>query len=127
MGIETALFIDAHWEVTNRSSGQTITKYYFAGASRIAMRKYVIPQSMNVEYLLGDHLGSTSITTDSNGAKVSEIRYNPAPSVSLRGCFARAKSMLRGQQALPRHPPINCPITPSRDNIRIWMTHLRVE
>jgi hypothetical protein len=41
------------------------------------MRKYTIPQSMTVEYLLGDHLGSTSITTDTNGVKVSEMRYKP--------------------------------------------------
>ncbi len=57
--------------------GSEITKYYLAGASRVAMRKYTIPQSMTVEYILGDHLGSTSITTDSNGAKVSEMRYKP--------------------------------------------------
>ena len=41
------------------------------------MRKYTIPQSMSVEYFLGDHLGSTSITTDADGAKVSEMRYKP--------------------------------------------------
>jgi RHS repeat-associated protein len=48
-------------------------------------RKYTIPQSTSVEYLLGDHpspplrtsLGSTSITTDANGTKVSEMRYKP--------------------------------------------------
>jgi RHS repeat-associated protein len=28
-------------------------------------------------YLLSDHLGSTSITTDTNGALVSELRYKP--------------------------------------------------
>src|SRR6266498_2737770 len=39
------------------------------------MRKYTIPQPMTVEYFLGDHLGSTGITTDTSGAKVSEIRY----------------------------------------------------
>ncbi len=39
------------------------------------MRKYTIPQNMSVEYFLGDHLGSMSITTDANGAKVSEMRY----------------------------------------------------
>lgn len=26
-------------------------------------------------YILGDHLGSTSIVTDANGTKISEIRY----------------------------------------------------
>ena len=30
---------------------------------------------MTVEYLLSDHLGSTSITTNNTGAKVSEMRY----------------------------------------------------
>jgi RHS repeat-associated protein len=32
---------------------------------------------MTVEYFLGDHLGSTSITTDAAGAKISEMRYKP--------------------------------------------------
>jgi RHS repeat-associated protein len=78
----TTYFAGGHYELT----GSTVTKYYFAGASRIAtlapgasagVRKYTIPQSMSVEYMLGDHLGSTSITTDVNGAKVSEMRYKP--------------------------------------------------
>ncbi len=69
----TTYLVGNHYELT----GSTVTKYYFAGATRIAMRKYTIPQSMSVEYLLGDHLGSTSLTTDANGAKVSEIRYKP--------------------------------------------------
>ena len=77
MGSETILFVGAHFEIKNPGGGQTVTKYYFAGASRIAMRKYTIPQSMAVDYLLGDHLGSTSITTDTTGAKVSEMRYKP--------------------------------------------------
>jgi RHS repeat-associated protein len=70
---ETILFAGSHYE----QKGSTITKYYFAGASRIAMRKYTIPQNMLVEYFLGDHLGSTSITADANGAMVSEMRYKP--------------------------------------------------
>jgi len=69
-------------------TGSTVTKYYFAGTQRVAtpalapgasVRKYTIPQSMTVEYFLGDHLGSTSLTTDANGAKVSELRYKPCP------------------------------------------------
>jgi RHS repeat-associated protein len=39
------------------------------------MRKYTAPQPMTVEYMLSDHLGSTSLTADVNGAKVLEIRY----------------------------------------------------
>ena len=71
----TTYFVGAHYEY-NQTSNQ-VTKYYFAGTTRIAMRKYTVPQSMSVEYFLGDHLGSTSITTDANGAKVSEMRYKP--------------------------------------------------
>jgi RHS repeat-associated protein len=70
---ETVYLVNGYYE----KKGSEITKYYFAGASRIAMRKYTIPQSMELEYMLGDHLGSTSITTDTTGAKVSEMRYTP--------------------------------------------------
>jgi RHS repeat-associated protein len=70
----TTLFIGGHYEVT----GSQITKYYFAGTQRIAVRKYTIPSSSSsVEYLLSDHLGSTSMNTDASGAKVSEMRYTP--------------------------------------------------
>lgn len=86
-------FIGAHYEVT----GAQVTKYYFARMQRVvtlarapgvSVRKYTIPQSMTVEYLvsirlrystprLGDHLGFTSITTDNTGARVLEMRYKP--------------------------------------------------
>ncbi len=72
MGSETILFIGAHYEVTNPGSLQTVTKYYFAGTSRIAMRT-----SGTLTYLLTDHLNSTSITTNSSGGLVSELRYKP--------------------------------------------------
>ncbi len=73
IGGETIRFVGGYYE----RKGSQITKYYMAGAARVAIRKYTIPQSMTVEYLLGDHLGSTSITTDSNGAMISEMRYKP--------------------------------------------------
>ena len=81
MGSETVLFVSAHYEIKN---GSEITKYYMAGSTRIAtlapgasagVRKYTAPQPMTVEYMLSDHLGSTSLTTDANGAKVLELRY----------------------------------------------------
>jgi RHS repeat-associated protein len=64
----TTYFVGAHYELT----GSQVTKYYFAGTTRIAMRK-----NGTVSYLLGDHLGSTSITTDAAGTLVSELRYKP--------------------------------------------------
>ena len=69
---DTTLFVGSHYEVKN---GNQITQYYLAGTTRVAMRKYTIPQNMSVEYLLSDHLGSTSLTTDTSGAKVLELRY----------------------------------------------------
>ncbi|MCG2783910.1 MAG: hypothetical protein L6461_02280 [Anaerolineae bacterium] len=53
------------------------TKYYFAGASRIAMRTCSGTTCQAPTFLLSDHLGSTSITTDATGAKTSELRYSP--------------------------------------------------
>ncbi|MBI3151968.1 MAG: RHS repeat-associated core domain-containing protein [Chloroflexi bacterium] len=66
-GIVTT-FVGAHYQIVNG----TVTKYYFAGASRIAMRT-----GSTLTYLLGDHLGSTSLTTDTLGNLVSELRYKP--------------------------------------------------
>jgi hypothetical protein len=74
---ETTLFVGSHYEVTNGVA----TKYYtstslsagFAGATRIAMRT-----GNAVSYLLSDHLGLTSITTDSAGNKLFEQRYREA-------------------------------------------------
>jgi hypothetical protein len=56
----------------NVTTGQ-VTKYYFFGSQRIAMRKAGV-----VQYVLGDHLSSTTLVLDQNGAKVDEIRYREA-------------------------------------------------
>ena len=53
-------------------SGSTATKYYYVGGQRVAMRK-----GGTLYYLLGDHLGSTSVTTYSGGVKMAEVRYKP--------------------------------------------------
>jgi RHS repeat-associated protein len=66
----TTYFVGTHYEVTNPGANQTITKYYYAGAQRIAMRT-----NGTLNYLLGDHLGSTSLVTDSAGVKINEQRY----------------------------------------------------
>jgi RHS repeat-associated protein len=49
-----------------------VTKYYTFNGQRVAMR-----QGDDVYYLHGDHLGSTSLTTDDSGTVVSEVRYHP--------------------------------------------------
>jgi len=47
-----------------------VRKYYYAGAVRVAMRT-----GGNTFYLLNDYLTSTAITTNSSGARLTELRY----------------------------------------------------
>ena len=63
-----------HYEVANGAA----TKYYYAGSQQIAMRtngtlNFLV--STGSTQRLGDHLGSTSLTTDATGNVVSEMRY----------------------------------------------------
>jgi len=67
IGTTTTYFVGAHYEVTGTG---VITKYYYAGAQRIAMRT-----NGTLNYLLGDHLGSTSLVTDATGHNPIETRY----------------------------------------------------
>jgi len=46
--------------------------YYFAGAQRLAMRA-----GARVKFLVGDHLGSTAVTTSASGGFETETRYYP--------------------------------------------------
>ncbi len=47
------------------------SKYYYAGSQRVAVRHN---GSAQVNYLLGDHLGSTALTTNQAGARLTELR-----------------------------------------------------
>jgi RHS repeat-associated protein len=49
-----------------------VTKYYTHGGRRVAMRRNGV-----LTYLHGDHLGSTSLTTDANGNFVARVLYYP--------------------------------------------------
>jgi RHS repeat-associated protein len=68
LGPTTTVYIGNYYE----QSGNITTTYYYAGGTRIAMR-----QGSTVNYLLGDHLGSTSITANSSGGLFAELRYKP--------------------------------------------------
>ena len=69
IGGVTTTFVGNYYEVSSAPvSG--VTKYYYAGASRVAMNV-----NGTVSYLLSDQLGSTSITADGNGNKLTELRY----------------------------------------------------
>ena len=75
---EITRYIGPHYEVTIAiASGQVLatTKYYEFGGQRTAVR-----QNGTLSYLLGDHLGSTAVTTDSAGNRLAtntELRYYP--------------------------------------------------
>ena len=64
----TTTFAGTHYEVT----GSAVTKYYYSGTSRIAMRG-----SSGVRYIFGDHLGSASVTADASGSNVTRQLYKP--------------------------------------------------
>ena len=64
----TTAYVGNYYEWSNNSW----TKYYYAGTTRLAMRT-----SSSLYFLLGDHLGSTSIVATSTGVKYSESRYMP--------------------------------------------------
>ncbi len=62
----TAVYVGNHYEVKNN----IVTKYYFVGATRLAVRT-----DGTLRFLLGDHLGSSSVTTNASGAKTASALY----------------------------------------------------
>ncbi len=48
-------------------------EYYYAGSQQAVQNGMLAPPN----YLLGDHLGSTSVTTNSAGNLVAEMLYKP--------------------------------------------------
>ncbi len=67
-GTSTIAYVGDYFEWTGSTS--TMVKYYYAGGRRVAMRV----GSSTVYYLLTDHLGSTAVTTDAGGNRVTELR-----------------------------------------------------
>ena len=61
-------------EVLITGTTQVTTSYYAFGGAMVAMRTTA---TATLTYLHGDHLGSTSLTTNAAGQKVSEQRYKP--------------------------------------------------
>ena len=61
-------------EVLITGTTQVTTSYYAFGGVMVAMRTAA---TATLTYLHSDHLGSTSLTTNAAGQKVSEQRYKP--------------------------------------------------
>jgi RHS repeat-associated protein len=62
----STVYVGNHYEIKN----SVVTKYYFAGSMRLAVRT-----GGTLSFLLSDHLGSSSVTTDANGAKTASALY----------------------------------------------------
>jgi hypothetical protein len=73
-GITTTL-IGEHYEW--RGAGASMTRYYYAGSTRLAMRVGAGTGMEGVQFLLGDYLGSTSVTTDGSGGSMVRQGYTP--------------------------------------------------
>ena len=74
---EITRYIGPHFEVTvaiTNSQVLTTTKYYDFGGQRIAVRQ-VVGANQTLSYLHGDHLASTSVSTNNTGAKTNDVRY----------------------------------------------------
>ena len=50
----------------------TLTKYYYVGETRVAMR-----EGDTLSFILANQLGSATVTLDSTGSVQSELRYHP--------------------------------------------------
>jgi RHS repeat-associated protein len=81
-------FVGTHYEVANG----VVTKYYYAGAQRIAMRS-----NGTLFFTLGDHLGSTSLTTSATGTVISELRYSAWGEVRYSSGAVPSKYQYTGQ------------------------------
>jgi len=54
-------------------SGGASKKYYYLGTTRVAVRE----ADGTLSYLLADHLGSSNVTANAAGQRVTELRYYP--------------------------------------------------
>ena len=71
----TTVYIGNYFEWSGSSS--TMVKYYYSGSIRLGMRIGSGTGISGLSWILGDHLGSTSLVTDSGGARTAENWYKP--------------------------------------------------
>ncbi len=69
----TTVYIGNLYEKT----GSTVTKYIFAGGTRVAMKTSTGTSFVDTYYYHQDHLGSSRVITDSYGNDVEYIHYYP--------------------------------------------------
>jgi hypothetical protein len=74
----------------------TVKKHYYAGMQQIAVRTIVDEVDEGVQWILTDHLGSTSVVADEDGSLVSQVKYTAFGEVrAATPCFSNfLQSML---------------------------------
>jgi RHS repeat-associated protein/uncharacterized repeat protein (TIGR01451 family) len=71
--LATDALVDDNREVVyTRLSAGDVTKHYYAAGQRLATRVHG-----TLYYILGDHLGSTTLVVDENGDEVGYVVYDP--------------------------------------------------
>ena len=71
----TTLYVGVNYVVEIDDSEETTQKYYAFGSMRVAMRT-IAGETNTLQWMLSDHLGSTSIVTNADGSYFSELRYS---------------------------------------------------
>ncbi len=94
-GCKWTLYIGGLYE--ERSDGSYV-KYYSAFGRRIAMREVKGGEPDAVYYLLADHLGSSSVLTDSVGAVEATMQYYPYGETRASSDDMLTDKLFTGQQ-----------------------------
>ena len=71
----TTLYVSANYVVEIDDTVETTQKYYSFGSMRVALRT-IAGETNTLQWLLSDHLGSTSIVANADGSYFSELRYS---------------------------------------------------
>jgi RHS repeat-associated protein len=90
----TTIYAGSHYE-KNTTTGE-VTKYYYFGGQRVAMRK-----GLTLSWLHSDHLGSASLATNTSGNAVanSSQRFTPFGSPRLTASGLDSKFTFTGQRS----------------------------
>jgi len=84
VGTTTTRYINKLYECDTTGANTSCSRFIWADQMRIAT---VAVTSGTVHYWHGDHLGSSSVITDSTGAKVQAITYQPHGGVNTNQSF----------------------------------------
>jgi RHS repeat-associated protein len=69
------LYVSPNYVVEINDTVETTQKYYAFGSMRVAMRT-ITGETNTLQWMLSDHLGSTSIIANTDGSYFSELRYS---------------------------------------------------